>query len=61
MSEKRIRLRMGQLVLCGKCGEDRHFGYGPCRHCGFQPTADAVDKLRRDGIVVDENGKVVRK
>lgn len=58
---KKIMLRIGQWITCGQCGGERLFGYGPCRGCGHVPSKEAVDRIRRDGVWVDESGKVQAK
>ena len=55
---KRVFPRIGRPVLCGKCGKDRLFGYGPCGSCGDVPNKAAVDRIREQGVAVDETGKV---
>ncbi len=60
MSKRRVFPRIGQGVLCAGCNKARLFGYGPRRNCGHQPNPEAVDAIRREGIVVDDNGLLIR-
>ena len=50
---KHIYPRIGQPVICPNFDGDRRFGYGPCSGCGHQPSAAAVDAIRKTGIWID--------